>query len=89
MEDAKCQPNSQVPLLPPGTQDPNGSWETPSWGAMSIPEVGEKLKNYLYKDSYSSMIPSEDNLEMAQMPNKRGLVTQTSFYQMEGILLLH
>lgn len=64
----------------PGAPDPNGSWEMPSWGAISIQEVGQKLKNYLYKDIYSSMIPSEDNLEIAQMPNKRGLVTQTLFF---------
>lgn len=71
----------------PGAQNPNGSWEMPSWEATSIQEVAQKLKNYLYKDIYSSMIPSEDDLEIAQMRNKRGLVMQTLFYQIEGILL--
>lgn len=74
---------------PPGAQNPNGSWDMPSWEATSIQEVGQKLKNYLYKDIYSSMILSEEDLEIAQMPNKRGLVTQTWFYQIEGILLFH
>lgn len=74
---------------PPGAQNPNGSRDMPSWEATSIQEVGQKLKNYLYKDIDSSMIPSEEDLEIAQMPNKRGLVTQTWFYQIEGILLFH
>ena len=43
------------------------------WG-RHLQEIGQKLENHLYKDIYSSVIQSNENLEIAQMPNKGGLV---------------
>lgn len=61
----------------------------PGEASPASQEVDQKSKSYLYKDIYSSMIQSDDNLETAQLPNKRRLVKQTLFYQIEEILLCH
>lgn len=45
----------------------------PFWGSH-LQETGQKLKSYLYKGIYSSMIQSDENLKIAQMPNKKELV---------------
>ena len=63
----------------------------PFWGShlpISL-EIGQKLKSHLFKDIYTSVIQSDENLEIAQMPNKGGLVKQTLLYKIDEVLLHH
>lgn len=60
----------------------------PFWGSQ-LQEIFQKLKSYLNKGIDSRVIQSVKSLEIAQIPNKRELVKQTSCYQIEELLLYH
>lgn len=78
-----------VPFLPSrGSKSRWGLLGKPFWGSH-LQKIGQKLKSYLYKDIYSSVIHRDENLEIAQMLNKRGLVKQILFHQSDEILLCY
>lgn len=60
----------------------------PFWGSH-LQEIGQKLKSHLYKDIYSSVIQSDENLEIAHMPNQKVSLKQSLLYQADETLLHH
>lgn len=56
---------------------------------IQIQEIDQKFKSYLSRDIYSSIIQSDENLEIAQILNKREWVKPILFYQIEELLLCH
>ena len=64
-----------------------GPGKCPSGEAISRKLV--KSEKAIWTKIFIAVIQSDENLRIAQMPNKRELVKQTLHYQIDEILLYH